>query len=471
MNENTTLHLFKSCPSYLSAFETVQYELNRNKIKLIEDDPNATAVGRLVMLSLQWDETSVFDFLQEGCAIGARNIVIIFGARLPNKVIWQLIHAGAEDVIFWQHQQFSLETLLKRLDRWAIIDKLFQSDKVKKTLIGNSPAWKRLLRQVIEVAYFTKSSILILGESGTGKELISRLIHELDIRPYKQELVLLDCSSISPELSGSEFFGHEKGAFTNAISTREGAFALADKGTLFLDEIGELPLHLQAELLRVVQEGTYKRVGSNTWKQTNFRLVCATNRNLLNEVQKTNFREDLYYRISTWVCQLPPLRDRREDIPELARFFLKEVLKKEKIPNFDENVLHYLQTRAYPGNIRELRQLVTRIAYRHVGEGAISIGDIPEMDRPSMQEISLPLNNSDFSNYLRKALGTGLGLKEIVNNISDTLKEMAIEEADGNLQAAAQRLEVTDRTLQNFQATRRTRSSGQVSDDATMPSR
>src|SRR5678816_1272096 len=141
---------------------------------------------------------------------------------------------------------------------------------------------------------------LIAGESGTGKELVARLIHALDRREPKGPFVVLDCTTVSPELAGSEFFGHERGAFTTAVTAREGAFAMADGGTLFLDEVGELPLTLQAELLRVIQERVYKRVGSNIWKQVNFRLICATNRNLLEEEARGAFRRDFYYRLAAW---------------------------------------------------------------------------------------------------------------------------------------------------------------------------
>src|SRR5678816_4688946 len=143
---------------------------------------------------------------------------------------------------------------------------------------------------------------LIAGESGTGKELVARLIHALDRREPKGPFVVLDCTTVSPELAGSEFFGHERGAFTTAVTAREGAFAMADGGTLFLDEVGELPLALQAELLRVIQERVYKRVGSNTWKQADFRLVCATNRDLAAEEAKGNFRLDLFHRIASSRC-------------------------------------------------------------------------------------------------------------------------------------------------------------------------
>src|SRR4029450_8247587 len=160
---------------------------------------------------------------------------------------------------------------------------------------------------------FSQVSVLIVGESGTGKELIARLIHDLDQRRDKGDFVVVDCTTIVPELSGSELFGHERGAFTGAVGTREGAFALADGGTLFLDEVGELPLPLQGQLLRVVQARMYKRVGGNHWHRTEFRLVCATNRDLAREVERDAFRSDFYYRIANWPCRLPPLGERRGD--------------------------------------------------------------------------------------------------------------------------------------------------------------
>src|SRR5262249_40812748 len=149
----------------------------------------------------------------------------------------------------------------------------------------------------------------LLGESGTGKEVVARLIHLLDSRPNKRDLVVLDCASIVPELSGSEFFGHERGAFTGALTERNGAFALANDGTLLLDEIGDLPLPLQVQLLRVIQEHTYKRVGGNKWCKTEFRLICATNRDLFDLIGRGAFRADLYYRIAGYICKLPPLRE------------------------------------------------------------------------------------------------------------------------------------------------------------------
>ena len=206
--------------------------------------------------------------------------IAVTRAVLTVAPVWELLQAGASDVFAWDQFDDAAAVIASRLERWEEVDDLVNSSAVRENLVGQSPAWISVLRRVVELARFTSGSALIMGESGTGKEFVARLIHTLDSRPDKRELVITDCTTIAPELAGSEFFGHERGAFTSAVAARDGAFALADGGTLFLDEVGELPLRLQAELLRVVQERTYKRVGSNVWKSTSFRLVCATNRDL-----------------------------------------------------------------------------------------------------------------------------------------------------------------------------------------------
>jgi transcriptional regulator with GAF, ATPase, and Fis domain len=308
----------------------------------------------------------------------------------------------------------------------------------------------------VEVARYSQNSVLIVGESGTGKELIARLIHTLDPRPNKGAFVVLDCTTVSPELSGSEFFGHERGAFTSAIAAREGAFSLADGGTLFLDEVGELPLPLQAELLRVVQERTYKRVGSNTWKQANFRLICATNRNLLDEEARGTFRRDFYFRIAHWTCRLPSLQERREDILPLVSHFLKQVHPSGPIPELDPAVRDYLLSREYPGNVRELRHLIARLAVRHVGQCPITAGDIPEDERQGVIEFMQQVWRDDaFKCAIRRALALGLGLKEISGQTAELAIQTALEDEAGNLQRAARRLGVTDRALQMRRAASR----------------
>jgi transcriptional regulator with GAF, ATPase, and Fis domain len=411
------------------------------------------AGGRPPFGLILFDQESpeLLDFVRHSSRDGASRVVAVglTRARLPATTRWKLIQAGASDAFAWDDFGRPAAALAARLKRWAEVDELLASPLVRDNLAGGSAVWRSTLRQVIEVARFTDASVLLVGESGTGKELVARLIHSLDARPQKGQLVLLDCTTVVSALSGSEFFGHERGAFTSAVAARDGAFALADGGTLFLDEVGELPLTLQAELLRVVQEHTYKRVGSNTWRQVNFRLVCATNRDLLAEEARGRFRRDLYFRIASWTCRLPALRERREDVLPLARHFLKEVFGAGGVPDFDPAVRDYLLVREYPGNVRELRQLVHRLAKRHVGDGPITLGDLPEDERlPASQAMREDWRNGDLLRAVRRALAQGVGLKELTAQTAKTAIQIALEDEEGNVRRAAAKLQVTDRALQ-----------------------
>jgi transcriptional regulator with GAF, ATPase, and Fis domain len=303
---------------------------------------------------------------------------------------WGLLRAGAADVVSWSDPAGSARHVGERLRRWQTIDDLVTCRHVQEFLIGDSPAWQAVLRDAVEVARFTDAAVLITGESGTGKERVAQLIHELDPRPNKKRMVVLDCSTVVASLSGSEFFGHEKGAFTGAAGARAGAFELADGGTLFLDEVGELPVPLQAELLRVIQEGTFKRVGSNTWRKSAFRLVCATNRDLAAEQAKGTFRNDFYYRIAGCTLHLPSLRDRAEDILPLFRHFFRQVHPDREPPELEDAVRDLLVSRAYPGNVRDLRSLVLRIVHRYLGAGFVTVGDIPDRERPGLEQPVAP---------------------------------------------------------------------------------
>ncbi len=273
-----------------------------------------------------------------------------------------------------------------------------------------------------------------------------------------RDLVTVDCSTIVAELSGSELFGHERGAFTHAISARDGAFALADGAALFLDEIGELPLALQPQLLRAVQEKSYKRIGGNVWQRTNFRLVCATNRDLDELVRKGLFRLDLYHRIAGWVFQIPPLNERRQDILPLAIHFLKLAFPSEPALEFDEPVREYLLNRTYPGNVRELFQLIQRIAHRHIGPWPITVGDIPQHDLPANGAVKSAWPDEQLESTIANALAMGISLREINQATTETAIRLAINSENGSLQRAASRLGVTDRALQLRRASAKVRS-------------
>ena len=227
-------------------------------------------------------------------------------------------------------------------------------------IVGSSSALHRVMEQ-IELVARTDSTVLIEGESGTGKELIARAIHEKSARAGRP-LVRVNCAAIPRELFESEFFGHVRGAFTGAARDRIGRFALADGGTLFLDEVGEIPIELQSKLLRVLQEGQFERVGDDHTHSVDVRVIAATNRSLASDGKSTRFRPDLYYRLSVFPIQAPPLRDRRDDIPALALHFLAAAAKRLGLPPATLKQRHVQELQAYPwpGNIRELQNVIER---------------------------------------------------------------------------------------------------------------
>lgn len=226
--------------------------------------------------------------------------------------------------------------------------------------VGESQALQHVLRQVQLVAP-TDAAVLISGESGTGKELVARAIH--DHSPRKgRALIKVNCSAVPDTLFESEFFGHVKGAFTGALADRPGRFEVADRGTLFLDEIGEVPLPMQSKLLRVIQEGEFERVGETRTRRVDVRIIAATNRDLKHEVEAGRFRRDLYYRLSVFPVHIPPLRERREDIPQLALHFIAQSARRmnRRAPRVTQAVLNQLAAHDWPGNVRELQNVVER---------------------------------------------------------------------------------------------------------------
>jgi formate hydrogenlyase transcriptional activator len=243
-------------------------------------------------------------------------------------------------------------------------------------IIGLSPIMQKVFYMVSQVAD-TMSSVLILGETGTGKELIARALHNASPRK-KKTMVKINCAALPANLIESELFGHERGSFTGATERRTGKFELANNSTLFLDEIGELPLDLQGKLLRALQEREIERIGGTTVIKVNVRIVAATNRNLLAEVHAGRFRSDLYFRLNVFPISLPPLRERREDIPLLAGHFLEKHKKNatRRITGFSSRVLKQLGAYNWPGNVRELEHLIERCVLL---AGGPVINQIPDL--------------------------------------------------------------------------------------------
>lgn len=407
--------------------------------------------------------------LQSLCRdVRVRVVALALPASDKATPVWRLLHVGSSDVLTWDGNGQVARQIIAKFQHWSTIDKLVDEACSHESIIGESPKWRILLRNIVEAAHFTTAPLLLTGESGTGKEVLAKLVSrttgsiEEGYQP-RRELVTVDCGSLIPELSGSELFGHERGAFTGAHSAREGAFANADGATLFLDEIGELPLSIQAQLLRVIQEHTYKRLGGNAWQSTNFRLVCATNRDLDDLVKKGLFRLDLYHRIAGCVFRTPPLRDRKEDILPLASHFVRETLPNHT-PDFDMEVQGFLINRAYAGNIRELRQLVQRIAVRYAGIGPITAGDVSDEDRPANGYLQLAWPDERFERSIAEAIQLGVSLKGISQTAVEVAIGIVVNSEKGNLQRAAVRLGITDRALQMRRAAGRLELPGALRD-------
>ncbi len=295
-------------------------------------------------------------------------VIMISGHATSAEDAMQAVRLGAYDYLTkpLDHNKLIL-AVRNALERRHLIQETRRlkrqvQQQALRPLLGESPAMQQLKEQIEKVAPLDVR-VLILGENGTGKELVARWIHHLSKRNDKP-FVALNCAAIPSELIESELFGHEKGAFTSAIKQRIGKFEEANEGTLFLDEIGDMSLAAQAKVLRALQEGVITRVGSNEEIPVNVRIIAATNKDLALEIQQGRFREDLYHRLSVVVLKVPPLRERKEDIPLLANTFLKESLQAYGLPpkSFDKKALEFLQQQPWSGNVRELQNVVERLA-------------------------------------------------------------------------------------------------------------
>ena len=270
-------------------------------------------------------------------------------------------------------------------------------------IIGNSTALESVLEQVEQVAP-TDSTVLVQGETGTGKELIARAVHNLSAR-CGRPFIKLNCAAIPFDLLESELFGHERGAFTGAIAQKIGRFELADKGTLFLDEVGDIPPGLQPKLLRVLQEQEFERLGSTRTHQVDVRLVAATNRNLVDMVKRNEFRSDLYYRLNVFPVSLPPLRERREDIPALVTHFVEILGRRmgKQIENIPPDTMSALTSYQWPGNIRELQNFIERSVI--VSAGPVLRPPLAELKRcPEVLSLGAITLEDAERDHIRKTL-------------------------------------------------------------------
>jgi len=328
-----------------------------------------------------------------------------------------------------------------------------QSTRLFRSLVGTSRDIN-YIRELIKQVAGTEASVLILGESGTGKEVVARNIHDLSNR-REQPFVPVNCGAIPPELLESELFGHEKGAFTGAISARQGRFEIADGGTLFLDEIGDMPMNMQVKLLRVLQEKTFERVGSNKTITSDVRIVAATHQNLEQLVTEGKFRMDLFYRLNVFPIELPPLRDRIEDIPLLIKEFVNRMeLDKQGSVKLDDSAMASLAKYYWPGNVRELSNLIERLAILFPQQD-VKWSDLPEKFRPNQDWIAEQLEGDDES-MMSPPESTpgivllpqaGIDLKSHLADIERSLMTQALEQTDWVVARAAKLLNLQRTTL------------------------
>ncbi len=304
-------------------------------------------------------------------------------------------------------------------------------------LVGESPAMQAVFSLIERVAP-TDSTVLITGESGTGKELVARAIHDGSPRASRP-LVPVNCGSIPENLLESELFGHVKGAFTGALYSRPGRFSLADKGTIFLDEIGDMSPHLQTKLLRVIQEQAFEPVGSTKTLQVDVRVIAATHQNLRKLIEEKKFRMDLYYRLNVIQIQLPPLRERIEDIPLLCDHFLKTFNQRLRgsITGFDDEAMGYLNGYTWPGNVRELENLIERLVILK-GEGAIGLDDIQDRYMDQGPDVSPPTMSLPSE---------GICFRTAVSRFENELITQALQRTHGNKNKAADLLRLNRTTL------------------------
>ncbi|UXI67321.1 sigma-54 dependent transcriptional regulator [Tahibacter amnicola] len=379
---------------------------------------------------------------------------------------------GVNGASVWALDYPIKQTQLNDLLRRASIKRLDDSARAETPRggpSGSSAAVQRLRRMIEQVAKFD-TTVLILGESGSGKEVVARAIFEHSARA-KGPFIAMNCGAIPSELMESELFGHEKGAFTGAVSARKGRFELAEGGTLFLDEIGDMSLPMQVKLLRVLQERRFERVGGDTTIQCNVRVIAATHRNLEASIEKGTFREDLYYRLNVFPIEVPSLRERTDDLGELVNVLAHQLAGHGRARiRLSPDALRVLRTYAWPGNVRELSNLVERLSVLHPGQ-VIEVDDLPVRYRANAGNAA-PVNVAAASAPPAGSTGTpaavltdagaraappmyapsvlppdGLDLKEHIGSIESTLIRAALERADGVVAHAAQLLRLRRTTL------------------------
>ncbi|MHB8789579.1 MAG: sigma-54-dependent transcriptional regulator [Desulfobulbaceae bacterium] len=396
-----------------------------------------------VLMDVRMARVGGIEALREIKAYNPAIPVIIMTAYSSVDTAVEAMKRGAYDYLTkplnFDDLRFTLERALEHMalarENKSLREQL-SADAILGSIIGASKPMRDLLEIAVTVAA-TEATVLITGESGTGKELIARAVHANSTR-RQGPLVTVNCAALTDTLLESELFGHEKGAFTGADRRRDGRFIQAQGGSIFLDEVGEIPLHMQAKLLRAIQEREIQRVGGDSVLKVNVRIIAATNRDLLDDVQAGRFREDLYYRLNVVALRVPPLRERTEDVPLLARHFLDHFAAKNRkqLKGFTPAAMDVLVRYPWPGNVRELENGLERAVIMTVGD--------------YLTERELPANivarvRGDKTGEAFPAAMAGLALEDVEKAaISQTLRETGWNKSE-----AAKILQITRTTLNN----------------------
>ncbi|KPJ60653.1 MAG: hypothetical protein AMJ46_05155 [Latescibacteria bacterium DG_63] len=394
----------------------------------------------VILLDIVMPEISGLEVLQELKTAGVSSEVIIITGYSTVQTAVDAMKLGAADYV---SKPFTPDELIvvvqKVLERSALIREnielrqKLESQQGFEGIIGESPAMERVFKLIQRVAP-TDGTVLITGESGTGKEMIAKAIHNLSARKEKPFLAF-DCSSLAPSLIESELFGHVKGSFSGAISTKQGLFEVADKGSLFLDEVANISLETQGKLLRVLETQRVKKVGDTVERQVDIRIIAATNRDLQRMVKEGKFREDLFYRLNVVPINAPPLRERTGDIPLLAVTFLEKYREKYefKAKIFSPQAMELMENYAWLGNVRELKNVVERIAIMCEGK-EIELRHLPAellQSQRASRSTELPQTWEEFKDLKRRAY------ESTVDDLESRFVIQALARAQGNVSKAA----------------------------------
>ncbi len=399
----------------------------------------------LVLLDLMLPGKDGFAILKEIRQLDPHAVVIMITADSKVEHAVQSVKDGAYDFVAKPFKNEKMLLVIKNgLHKRALemenlyLRQSFQAHYSFDSIIGKSHAMKEIFRLIQQVAP-TKSTVLITGESGTGKELVAKAIHNCSLRA-EHPFIPLNCGNIPAELLESELFGYRKGAFTGAVATKKGLFEAAEGGTLFLDEIGNLSMELQAKLLRVIQEREFRRLGDVESLKVDVRILAATNEDLKDLVSQGRFREDLFYRLNVIKISLPPLRDRRDDIPILVEHFIQQYCREngKKCCSLDKSAMEILMDHDWPGNVRELENVLERAVVLCGDETCIT----PDLFPPEVIPRGQPLAAKPA-----ELPPDGLNLKDAVSDYERSLILSALEKTGGSQKRAAQLLGLNATTL------------------------